>query len=210
MVLTYEGRNLSDNTNCGTGTVMLIADPLLGELADNGGPTRTRAFAFNSPALNAATNCNVTVDQRHVPRDAACDLGAFEFTDFARVSLTIDGNTKVDPTTGRATLTGTIRCTPAGPFRLTLELHQDQTVNGQVVDVHSASDIPVSCTTTPKSRNDNRPRLPQDCGTCGLATIMLRSEVPPPLTHRTLWQRQRPGSPRSSGQSHAGRLLDCR
>jgi hypothetical protein len=151
MVLTREGRNLSDNTNCGDGTVMLIADPLLGELADNGGPTRTRGFAFNSPALNAATSCNVTVDQRYVPRDAACDIGAFEFTDFGSVNLTIDGNTKVDATTGRATLTGSIRCTRAGTFRLALELHQDQTVNGQVVDVHAASDIPVSCTTTPKS-----------------------------------------------------------
>ena len=151
MVLTREGRNLSNNTNCGDGTVMLVADPLLGELADNGGPTRTRAFAFNSPALNAATSCNVAVDQRYVPRDAACDLGAFEFTDFTRVSLTIDANTKVDASTGRATLTGSIRCTRADSFRLALELHQDQTVNGQVVDVHAASDIPVSCATTPKS-----------------------------------------------------------
>jgi len=150
-VMTYEGRNLSDNTTCGSSPVMLIGDPLLGALADNGGPTRTRGFAFNSPALNAGTSCNVTVDQRYVPRDASCDLGAFEFTDFTSVNLTIDGNTKVDATAGRATLTGSIRCTRAGTFRLALELHQDQTVNGQVADVHSASDIPVSCTTTPKS-----------------------------------------------------------
>ena len=169
MVLTYEGRNLSDNTNCGGGTVMLIGDPLLGELADNGGPTRTRGFAFNSPALNAGTSCNVTVDQRYVPRDAACDLGAFEFTDFARVSLTIDGNTKVDATTGRATLTGSVRCTRAGPFRLALELHQDQTVNGQVVDVHSASDIPVSCTTTPKSWSATMALMPGEAFQAGAA-----------------------------------------
>lgn len=32
--------------------------------------------------------------------------------------------------------------------RLALELHQDQKVGGQVVDVHAASDIPVTCTTT--------------------------------------------------------------
>ena len=169
MVLTYEGRNLSDNTNCGGGTVMLIADPLLGELADNGGPTRTRGFAFNSPALNAGASCSVTVDQRYVPRDAACDLGAFEFTDFARVSLTIDGNTKVDATTGRATLTGSVRCTRAGPFRLALELHQDQTVNGQVVEVHAASDIPVSCTTTPKSWSASMALVPGETFQAGAA-----------------------------------------
>ena len=36
-------------------------------------------------------------------------------------------------------------------FRLTLELHQDQKVGKQVVGVHSANDIPVTCGTTPKS-----------------------------------------------------------
>jgi hypothetical protein len=167
--MTYEGRNLSDNSTCGSNPAMLIGDPLLGALADNGGPTRTRAFAFNSPALNAGTSCSVTVDQRHVPRDLACDLGAFEFTDFAKVSLTIDGNAKVDATTGRTTLTGSIKCTRAGTFRLALELHQDQTVNGQVVDVHSASDIPVSCTTTPKSWSASMGLMPGEAFQPGAA-----------------------------------------
>jgi hypothetical protein len=167
--MAYEGRNLSDNADCGGSTVMLIADPLMADLADNGGPTRTRGFAFNSPALNAGTSCSVTVDQRHVPRDLACDLGAFEFTDFAKVSLTIDGNTKVDATTGRTTLTGSIKCTRAGTFRLALELHQDQTVNGQVVDVHSASDIPVSCTTTPKSWSASMGLMPGEAFQPGAA-----------------------------------------
>jgi hypothetical protein len=148
--MTYEGRNLSDNATCGSNPNMLVGDPLLSDLADNGGPSKTRAFAFNSPALNAGTNCNVTADQRYVARDAACDLGAFEFTDFTTVTLTIDPNTRVDAT-GRALLTGTLKCTRNDSFRLALELHQDQNVNGQVVDVHSASDIPVNCTTTRKS-----------------------------------------------------------
>ena len=149
-VLTHVGRNLTDNGTCGSNPALLIGDPRLGELADNGGPTQTRAFAFNSPALNAGTSCNVTADQRYVPRDAKCDLGAFEFTDFATATLTIDANTKVDAT-GRALLTGTLKCTRDGSFRLALELHQDQKVGNDVVDVHSASDIPVNCTTTRKS-----------------------------------------------------------
>jgi len=149
-VLTYEGRNLTNNSTCGSSPALVIGDPLLGELADNGGPTKTRAFAFNSPALNAGTNCNVTADQRYVPRDAQCDLGAFEFTDFTTVALTIDPNTRVDAT-GRALLTGTLKCTRDGSFRLALELHQDQKVGNEIVDIHSASDIPVNCSTTRKS-----------------------------------------------------------
>jgi hypothetical protein len=54
----------------------------------------------------------------------------------------------VNTATGKALLTGTIKCTRNDAFRLALELHQDQKVNGQAVDVHSASDIPVACTTS--------------------------------------------------------------
>ena len=153
-VLTYQGRNLTDNGTCGSSPAMLIGDPLLGELADNGGPSKTRAFAFNSPALNAGASCSVTADQRYVPRDAKCDLGAFEFTDFSTATLTIDPTTQVDAT-GRALLTGTLKCTREGSFRLALELHQDQKVGNGTVDIHSASDIPVNCTTTRKSWSAN-------------------------------------------------------
>ena len=45
----YEGKNLSSDDTCGDGVlVMLIADPLLGPLADNGGPTQTLALDRNS------------------------------------------------------------------------------------------------------------------------------------------------------------------
>ena len=50
-----------------------------------------------------------------------------------------------------------------------LELHQDQTVNGQVVDVHSASDIPVSCTTTPKSWSASMGLMPGEAFQPGAA-----------------------------------------
>ena len=50
---------------------------------------------------------------------------------------------------GRALLTGTIECTHNEAFRLALELHQDQKVNRQLIDVHSESEIPVNCTTSP-------------------------------------------------------------
>ena len=39
------------------------------------------------------------MDQRYVKRDAKCDVGAFEFNDFTKVTITIDPNTKVDAAT---------------------------------------------------------------------------------------------------------------
>jgi predicted outer membrane repeat protein len=61
----------------------LNANPLLGPLADNGGPTWTMALGAGSPAINAAVlvNCPPT-DQRGVarPQGAGCDIGAFEWS----------------------------------------------------------------------------------------------------------------------------------
>lgn len=60
------------------------ADPLLGPLQDNGGPTFTHALLEGSPAIDAVPldDCSeVTTDQRGVarPQGSACDIGAFEF-----------------------------------------------------------------------------------------------------------------------------------
>jgi hypothetical protein len=56
-------------------------NPLLGPLADNGGPTHTHALAPGSPALEAVLpkrSCR-RPDQRGVAREPApCDVGAFE------------------------------------------------------------------------------------------------------------------------------------
>ena len=118
-------------------------------LAYNGGPNMTHAIPHTSPAFNAGTSCSQQTDQRYVARDAKCDVGAFEFSDFTRATITIDQSTKVNATTGKALLTGTIQCT-RNARSVWRSSHQDQKVNGQVVDVHSASDIPVTCTTTAK------------------------------------------------------------
>jgi len=63
----------------------LHADPRLQALADNGGPTRTRALSSGSPALDAGNNLSaLATDQRGpgFPRviGAAPDIGAFEGT----------------------------------------------------------------------------------------------------------------------------------
>jgi hypothetical protein len=75
------GYNLEDANSCGlTATGDLVnADPLLGALAANGGPTMTRALALGSPAIHAGGPCApVTADQRGLPRASPCTIGAFE------------------------------------------------------------------------------------------------------------------------------------
>ena len=79
------GFNLGSDNSC-DGSI-LIADPLLGPLQDNGGYTWTHAIPFSSPAVDAADpgDC-FPEDQRWKPRPidgngdgtAACDIGAYE------------------------------------------------------------------------------------------------------------------------------------
>ena len=66
------------------GAGFTTTDPLLGPLADNGGPTQTFALTATSPAIDAGgTNCQPT-DQRGVtrPQGTASDIGSFERTPF--------------------------------------------------------------------------------------------------------------------------------
>jgi CSLREA domain-containing protein len=75
------GHNLDSDGTCGFNatTDHPGVDPLLAALADNGGPTDTRALGAGSPAVDAGAGCGAT-DQRGVARPAggACDIGAFE------------------------------------------------------------------------------------------------------------------------------------
>lgn len=83
-VSTSSAYDLDSGTDCGfTGTGDLQnANPMLGALANNGGPTDTLALSTGSPAIDAATNTGCpAVDQRGVarPQGAACDIGAYEY-----------------------------------------------------------------------------------------------------------------------------------
>jgi hypothetical protein len=71
-------------------TDLVNSDPLLGALADNGGPTLTLALLPGSPAIDAgAPVAGVTTDQRGVPRPQgiAPDIGAFEVRATAMIGL---------------------------------------------------------------------------------------------------------------------------
>jgi CSLREA domain-containing protein/uncharacterized repeat protein (TIGR02543 family) len=80
--LTAPGANLDSGTGCHLGTTDLsTTNPQLSPLANNGGPTQTRALGAASPAIDkyTATGCP-SDDQRGFPRPAgsACDIGAVE------------------------------------------------------------------------------------------------------------------------------------
>ena len=75
--------SLDSDGSCGlTGPGDLPAvDPLLGPLADNGGPTDTHALLAGSPAIDAGSGASCpAIDQRGVtrPQGPGCDIGAFE------------------------------------------------------------------------------------------------------------------------------------
>jgi hypothetical protein len=86
-----EGYNFSDDESCNltaTGDRQSAADPDLGALGDNGGPTPTMLPADGSPlidfipvaACQTGVATGVTDDQRGVtrPQGSGCDIGAVE------------------------------------------------------------------------------------------------------------------------------------
>ncbi|HEX9003298.1 MAG TPA: choice-of-anchor Q domain-containing protein [Blastocatellia bacterium] len=71
----------------GTGTAPL--NPVIGALANNGGPTSTHALLPGSPAINAGTNTGApATDQRGIARVGNTDIGAYESRGF---TLAISG-----------------------------------------------------------------------------------------------------------------------
>jgi hypothetical protein len=71
------GGNLEWPQGAGCAAGALVADPLLGALADNGGSTQTMLPAAGSPADDLGTDCP-EFDQRGEPRGEPCTAGAVE------------------------------------------------------------------------------------------------------------------------------------
>jgi hypothetical protein len=148
--LDYVGKNIVNDWSCADAAIT-PSDPQLLPLANNGGPNLTHAIPHTSPAYNAGVGCQFAYeDQRHIKRDAKCDVGAFEFNDFTKVTITIDPTTRLDvtPVTGYAFLTGTMKCTRDETIPLRLELRQQQKVGKEVVVVHTTATTQVDCSPT--------------------------------------------------------------
>jgi CSLREA domain-containing protein len=98
------GYNLADDDSCGFTAPgdLVVADAMLGPLADNGGPTETHVLLAGSPAIDAGSpDCPPpATDQRGVarPQGAACDIGAFELEiDFISVDIDIKPGSDSNP-----------------------------------------------------------------------------------------------------------------
>ena len=118
-------RNGSNNNQVG------VANPGLGVLANNGGPTQTIPLLPGSPAIGQGSNAFVTAgetDQRGLPRivNGTVDIGAFEVQGLAASSFTVTGlpasvqaGTPVTITVTALTATNTTATSYAGTVHFT-------------------------------------------------------------------------------------------
>jgi hypothetical protein len=134
-------------------------DPLIDALADNGGPTETRALLTGSPAINGGNpaGCEdtsgalLTEDQREElrPADGECDIGAYE------LQVLIPGP--------NPTPTPTPNPTPAPPAELC----------GNQVDDDQDGDVDCDdsdCASNPLCPPDDGGQVPPASGGCRLTT----------------------------------------
>ncbi len=97
---TSLGYNIENTDTCGFNhsTDQTNTDPLLGPLANNGGPTETHALLTGSPAIGAASSavCAAApvsgIDQRGIsrPQGSGCDVGAYEFEEVPTALTSLD------------------------------------------------------------------------------------------------------------------------
>lgn len=150
--ISLGGVNLSNDDSCGAaGAAMIIADPKLGPLANNGGPTKTHDLADDSPAIDAAAGgCTVTDDQRYVarPQGGACDIGAVEFNNYITASLFVNSSQSVDSKSGVAIVTGSITCSAAAVIPLSVDLSQAQKIRKVHTTVSAIAQTSVNCSSS--------------------------------------------------------------
>jgi hypothetical protein len=128
------------------GTTGAVIDPLLGALANNGGPTQTMALLAGSPALNAGdsldavdpnTSDPLTTDQRGAPfarvSGTAVDMGAYEAQALSLVVTSADD--ALDPVFDLAhvTLRDALALANANPGADSISF--DSAINGTPIDL---------------------------------------------------------------------------
>jgi CSLREA domain-containing protein len=100
--VTSQGHNLIGTTSgcafAAQGTDVIGQDPLVGPLADNGGPTLTHALLAGSPAIDAGPPDAPPTDQRGAPRNP--DIGAYELVTCLGVVVNRVGTAGDDELTG--------------------------------------------------------------------------------------------------------------
>ena len=105
-VIEYPQRNLNDGNDENCVAVPVVAEPLLGPLADHGGLVETVSLLPGSPAVDAAfAGCAAAVDARGASRPAGvrCDVGAFEGTETPAAFFPVTPCRVLDTRLGSAT-----------------------------------------------------------------------------------------------------------
>ena len=149
-LLVSDGFNLdSDGTCAEQATDITAADPRIGPLANNGGPTQTVALLSDSPAINDGNDALAPeTDQRGFGRSGVSDIGAFEFggsgpspTPSPTASPTptpsqlLNISTRVRVQTGDNILIGGVIITGNDPKRVLLRaIGPSSNVNGNLAD----------------------------------------------------------------------------
>jgi hypothetical protein len=145
----YLGTNLLGDSDClPRAEDIVAADPVLGPLADNGGPTRTHALLPGSPAIETAVQAcaSTPVDQRYVtrPQGTHCDIGAFEFEGFVTPPLAVDASGTITPA-GVAVLSGTITCPAPATVTIQATLRQSQKAGKVNTTVEASAETAIAC-----------------------------------------------------------------
>ncbi len=151
--ITSYGYNLDSDGTClviPTAGDLPGTDPLLGPLADNGGPTFTQALLAGSPAIDAIplAHCNnadgnpLTTDQRGVarPQGAACDIGAYEFEPAVgtlSVGIDIKPGSSTNPINPNSKGKTPVAILSTSDFDATTELEKDSLTFGRTGDEDS-------------------------------------------------------------------------
>lgn len=122
--MTSLGHNLDRNGSCGLNQPTdkpSIADPNLGPLADNGGPTQTHPLLVGSAAIDAGDDTAApATDQRGFERQgAASDIGAYEFLGTQPV-YTLTAN-DISVMEGDGLIQFTISISPLSPLEATVD-----------------------------------------------------------------------------------------
>ncbi|MGH9457275.1 MAG: choice-of-anchor Q domain-containing protein [Thermoanaerobaculia bacterium] len=130
------------------GTTASPIDPLLGALADHGGPTETRALLVGSPAIDAGTTAGApAADQRGRARDASPDIGAFEVTPNEPPAVSASAVTVTQGTSGVFTI-GSVSDRDQSPdtIELTATLTSGSGIALHGMSVDAAGDIAATLT----------------------------------------------------------------
>lgn len=135
------------------GSLMTPINPLLGALADNGGPTFTHALLSGSPALDSGNNATcAATDQRGNARpfNGVCDRGAFELyvaPTQTPTSTATPTNTPTNTPTSTATATSTPTSTPTSTATATATSTPTNTPTATATPTSTPTNTPTATNT---------------------------------------------------------------